>query len=53
MRGKFDRLGRTAGTVSGFDVHAEQHGVGASAGGQAFEAYLAKLRFATNQPSKS
>ena len=51
MRGKFDRLGRAAGAVSGFALHAKQHGVVTRAGRQAFEAYLSKMRFVTDQPS--
>ena len=51
MRGKFDRLDRATGAVSGFAVHVKQHGVVTRASRQAFEAYLAKIRFITGQPS--
>jgi hypothetical protein len=51
VRSKFDRLDRAAGAVSGFAVHAKQHGVVTRGGRQAFEAYLAKMRFVTGQPS--
>jgi len=52
MRGKFDRHGRAVGAVHGFFLYANQHGVGTRAGCQAFETYLAKMRFVTDQPSK-
>jgi hypothetical protein len=53
VRGKFDRVGRAAGAVSGFAIHVKQHGVVTRASRQAFEAYLAKMRFVTGQPSNN
>jgi len=53
VRGKFDRLDRATGAVSGFAVHVKQHEVITRASRQAFEVYLAKMRFVTGQPSKS
>ena len=53
MRSKFDRLDRAAGAVSGFAVHVKQHGVVTRGGRQAFEAYLARMRFATGQLSNN
>ncbi len=51
MRGKFVRPGRAARAVHGFLRYANQHGVGTNSGRQAFEAYLAKMRFVSGQLS--
>jgi hypothetical protein len=53
VRSKFIRHGRAVGAAPGFLLYANQHGVGTSVGRRAFEAYLAKMRFVTDQPSNN
>jgi hypothetical protein len=53
VRGKFASYGRAAGAVRAFLLYANRQGVGTRAGRQAFEAYLAKMRFVTGQPSNN